>query len=70
MIECNLRCFCLEDLIKAEQQIRTPPPKGCGRYQEWEGAFCAFVCWEDIACFFIFQDVAIKSILRGDGEMG
>ena len=33
---------------------------------EWEGAFCAFVCWEDIACFLILQDVD----RRWDGNMG
>ena len=36
---------------------------------EWEGTFCAFICWKDITCVLIVQDVAIMSVRRGDGEM-
>lgn len=36
---------------------------------EWEGVFCAFVCWKDITCFLILQDVAIKRVRSDSGHL-
>ena len=28
---------------------------------EWEGVFCAIVCWKDITCVLILKEVSIKT---------
>ena len=52
----------LQDLVFALLWFNLPSLCSHSNLLEWEGAFCAIVCLNDITCLLILQDVSIKRL--------